>query len=205
MRSNQIKARPNGYFILHMSPKCVVLGAFCCSTVRIPSYSRLDRSRNCRVGAPINHAFDFLIFRPHVPLPPFQLSMLTHRLLKHWRKIPANESHPLPPPQPPAFPFSLPLFPLFLHISGNNDLHLATAVRHQYALYSITSLFLCIFLTFFRTFSYTSGTTTPRIPTPYQHRSLFITDHDLVVGTENVFKQPPFKDSLVSHSLLVSI
>lgn len=30
IRSNQIKARLNGYFILHASPECVVSGAFCC-------------------------------------------------------------------------------------------------------------------------------------------------------------------------------
>ena len=120
-------------------------------------YSHLDQSGNCHVGVPVNHAFDFLIFHPCVPLPPFQLSTLTHcLLLKHWHKIPANKSHSLLPPQPPTFPFSLPLFPLFLHISGNDDLHLATAMWHQYALYSTTSLFLCIFLTFFHTFSYTS-------------------------------------------------
>ncbi len=155
-----------------------------------------------RVGALVSHVFNLSIFPPvslltlnSCPSPPSQpLAQDT-----------CERITPLPASTAPRLYFYFYFLSLFLRTLGNDDLHLAAAVRHQYALYSITSLFLCIFLTFFRTFSYTSGTTTPRIPTPYQHRSLFITDHDLVVGTENVFKQPPFKDGLVSHSLLVSI
>ena len=89
MRSNQIKARLNGYFILHASPECVVLGAFCCSTVRIPLYSCSDQSRNCHVRAPVNHTFNFLIFCPHVPLPESAF-------------LPTLDARPPPPPQTPA-------------------------------------------------------------------------------------------------------
>jgi len=43
-------------------------------------------------------------------------------------------------------------------------------------------------------FSYPSGTTTPRIPTPLLHRSLLISGLDLLLGTQNVYKLPPFKN-----------
>ncbi len=46
----------------------------------------------------------------------------------------------------------------------------------------------------FYTFSCPFGATTPGIPTPYQHCLLFSTDYDLIVGTLNVYKLPPFKD-----------
>ncbi len=46
----------------------------------------------------------------------------------------------------------------------------------------------------FYTSSCPSGATTPGIPTPYQHRLLFSTDYNLIVGTLNVYKLPPFKD-----------
>src|SRR5258708_22179595 len=79
--------------------------------VRIPSYSRSDRSGNSRVGAPVSHR------QPRVRLAQFSSSRLTtsihrlptlaHRLLLNHRcKIPADESHSFPPPQPPAFPLS---------------------------------------------------------------------------------------------------
>jgi hypothetical protein len=44
----------------------------------------------------------------------------------------------------------------------------------------------------------------PRIPTPLQHRSLLITGFDLVVGTQNVFKLPPFKDGMIVHLVSIS-
>src|SRR5713226_5364582 len=73
--------------------------------VRIPSVLHLDQSRNGHVGAPISHASNLFIFHPHILLPPFQLLMLTHcLLLKHWCKIPANESHLFLPSQPPTSP-----------------------------------------------------------------------------------------------------
>ena len=124
--------------------------------VRIPSVLHLDQSRNGHVGAPISHASNLFIFHPHILLPPFQLLMLTHcLLLKHWCKIPANESHLFLPSQPPTSPL--------LHF-------------------------------IFYTFSCPSSATTPGIPTPYQHHLLFSTDYDLIVGTLNVYKLPPFKD-----------
>src|SRR5216684_4988287 len=50
------------------------------------------------------------------------------------------------------------------------------------------------FTDIFYSFSCSSGATTTCIPTPHQHRSLFSTDYDLIVGTQNVYKLPPFKD-----------
>src|SRR5713226_8206298 len=78
--------------------------------VRILSYSRSDQSGNSRVGAPVSHR------QPRVRLAQFSSSRLTasihrlptlaHRLLLNHRcKIPADESHSFPPPQPSAFPF----------------------------------------------------------------------------------------------------
>ncbi len=46
----------------------------------------------------------------------------------------------------------------------------------------------------FYTFSCPSSAMMTHIPTPYQHCSLFSTDYDLIVGTQNVYKLPPFKD-----------
>jgi hypothetical protein len=44
-----------------------------------------------------------------------------------------------------------------------------------------------------------------RIPTPYQHRSLLTTGLDYLVGTQNVFKLPPFKDSKIIQLLRINL
>src|SRR5216684_165816 len=54
-------------------------------------------------------------------------------------------------------------------------------------------------------FSCSSGATTTRIPTPYQHRSLFSIDYDLIVGTQNVYKLPPFKDGRSIRLLRINL
>jgi len=74
-----------------------------------------------------------------IPTRRKPLETLFHCLelpLNHRRKIPANELHSFSLPQPPAFPFSFPYLLFSLCTLGNDDLHLATAVRHQYALNS---------------------------------------------------------------------
>src|SRR5260370_39015903 len=100
-------------------------------SVRIASYSRSDRSRNCRVGAPVGHAFDaFFLLSSHLASrlyshPPSRLD--------HRRKTTANESLSIPLSQPPAFPFSSYLFFSFLYTLGNDDRFSAAAARHSYA------------------------------------------------------------------------
>src|SRR5258707_729323 len=82
------------------------------NAVRIASYSRLDRSRNCRVGAPVGHAFDaFFLLSSHLTShlyshPPSRLD--------HRRKTTANESLSIPLSQPPAFPLLSHFFSFFL-------------------------------------------------------------------------------------------
>jgi len=56
----------------------------------------------------------------------------------------------------------------------------------------------------FYTFSCPSGATTPRIPTPLLHCSLLISGLDLLVGTQNVYKLPPFKDGKTIRLLRIN-
>src|SRR5713226_8673642 len=68
-----------------------------------------ERKQPCRSARqpPSATRFDLLNLHPHVSLPPFIDSTLAHRLLLNPRcKIPMDESHSFPPPQPPAFPLS---------------------------------------------------------------------------------------------------
>src|SRR5216684_601034 len=57
----------------------------------------------------------------------------------------------------------------------------------------------------FYTFSCPSGATTPRIPTPLLHCSLLISSLDLLVGTQNVYKLPPFKDGKTIRLLRINL
>src|SRR5258707_4107053 len=61
------------------------------------------------------------------------------------------------------------------------------------------------FTDIFYSFSCSSGAMTTCIPTPYQHRSLFSTDYDLIVGTQNVYKLPPFKDGRSIRLLRINL
>src|SRR5258707_871135 len=86
----------------------VVLGC-----VRIASYSRSERNGNCRVGAPVGHAFDpFSLLSSHLA---FRLHFHPPSRLDHRRKTTANESFSITLSQPPVFPFSSYLFPLSLY------------------------------------------------------------------------------------------
>src|SRR5258707_9810003 len=81
-------------------------------SVRIASYSRSDRSRNCRVGAPVGHTFDtFFLLSSHLAShlyshPPSRLD--------HQHKTTTNESLSIPLSQPPTFPLLSHFFSFFL-------------------------------------------------------------------------------------------
>src|SRR5260221_8810706 len=104
----------------------VVLGC-----VRIASYSRSERNGNCRVGAPVGHAFDpfsllssRLTFRLHFHPP----SRLDHRRKTNRERITFHLT--LTASRFPPFISFLFLFPCTL---GNDDRFSAAAARHSYA------------------------------------------------------------------------
>src|SRR5258708_28453990 len=93
------------------------------------------------------------IFYPCVSLPPFQLLTLAHcLLLNHRCKIPVNESHSLPPPQPPhlsfpSFPFPFSFLLLAIMINTYPQPHrIITPSIHSLA--PIPSILLTFFYTF---------------------------------------------------------
>ena len=95
--------------------------------------------------------------------PSSASSIAVHRLpLNHRRKIPADESHSFPPPHLHAFPFPFIYLPFFLHTLGNDDQHLAAAVRPQFSF----SVFSFILFTFFIQFSNHPAQRPVYIPTP---------------------------------------
>jgi len=70
--------------------------------------------------------------------------------------------HRFPPPYLHAFPFPFIYLPFFLHTLGNDDQHLAAAVRPQFSF----SVFSFILLTFFIQFSNHPAQRPVYIPTP---------------------------------------
>src|SRR5216684_230402 len=83
-------------------------------SVRILSYSHSDQSGNSHVGAPVSHCQPRIqlaqLSPSHLTASIHRLPTLAHRLLlNHWCKIPTDESHSFPPPQPPAIPLSFSL------------------------------------------------------------------------------------------------
>src|SRR5260221_3527339 len=96
--------------------------------VRIPSYSRLDRSGNSRVGAPVSHRqprVRFVQFSSHVSLPPFIDSRLSLIASSTTGARYPRTNHTLS-----RLSFSLFAYSLLLCTSGNDDQHSAVVARH---------------------------------------------------------------------------
>jgi hypothetical protein len=144
------------------------------------NYYCKDRLVSTRVGVPVSHASDLFILLVFSQ-PLSRLSTLVHRLpLKYRRYLRSSHTHSRPHSPPPfLFPFIF-IFSLFFHTLGNDDLHLAAPVRHQYTFCSVLSsfsfIFTDIFLTIFLSIPrndepYTLSLTIPLAP---YHRSGFL-------------------------------
>ncbi len=163
-----------------------------CGTVRIASYSRSERNGNCRVGAPVGHAFD-----------PFSLlsSRLAFRLHFHppsrldYRRKTNRERTTF---HPTLTASRFPLFFLFVFLFSlsfrqrRSILSRSSTALVRPRTFSNTFLFILadILVTFFLQFSWMFGTTTTRLPTHPRHRSVYHRIRLPSVGT-HVFKQPP--------------
>ena len=85
---------------------------------------------------------------------------------------------------------------------GNDDQHSGTATWHQYALNTILHLFFFQFYWHFSTIFLSIQHHNDLYTLSLYNTACSLSPVNFLVGTQNVFKLPPFKDVTIIHSLV---